>query len=304
MLKKMRFIFISFVIILVSGGWSSVYKNNEELLDNEFYCSYNDYSNYDSVDKIENVLFRGNASGFSVALYGQEFVLLSADDKTDIVKYDENLRWEFKTSGMSYTGGTFVKEFINYVSKNNACPENIDYVFDNNPNLGINKANIYLQKNNSDKSFTLTSYSSFLGASNPDEKPSFEEKKESDLNIDEFYLCDKDGVKQAFQIIGSVIFILKVIIPLILIVLGTIDFAKAILSDDEKNVPETIIKFIKRIVIAVVIFVIPTILNFFFSLVDGASEVGLKYKQCTDCLFDPFNKDICSFETIQDKLEE
>ena len=96
--------------------------------------------------------------------------------------------------------------------------------------------------------------------------------------------------QKTFQIIGYLLFIAKIIVPLLLIILGTIDFAKATISSDDKAPRDAVVALIRRIIIAVIIFFIPTILNFLLSLINGASEAfnDNGFSGCTDCLFDPF----------------
>ena len=47
----------------------------------------------------------------------------------------------------------------------------------------------------------------------------------SDLNF-----CAANGVKLALQIIGYAIFVVKIVIPIVLIVYGTMDIAKAVID--------------------------------------------------------------------------
>lgn len=110
------------------------------------------------------------------------------------------------------------------------------------------------------------------------------------LPIEEINFCDQNGVQKTFQIIGYLLFVAKIIVPLLLIILGTIDFAKATVSSDDKAPRDAVVALIRRIIIAVIIFFIPTILNFLLSLVNGASEAfnDNGFTGCTDCLFDPF----------------
>ena len=111
-----------------------------------------------------------------------------------------------------------------------------------------------------------------------------------DLEIEEINFCEEKGVLKTFQIVGYILFIAKIIVPLLLIILGTIDFAKATISSDDKATKDAVISLIKRVLIAVIIFLIPTILDFLLSLVNGASEAfkDSEFTNCTDCLFDPF----------------
>lgn len=111
-----------------------------------------------------------------------------------------------------------------------------------------------------------------------------------DLIIEEIHFCEESGVQTTFQIVGYLLFAAKIVVPLLLIILGSIDFAKATISSDDKAPKEALMSFIRRVLIAVIIFFIPTILNFLLSLVYGATEAFSddSFESCTDCLFDPF----------------
>lgn len=111
-----------------------------------------------------------------------------------------------------------------------------------------------------------------------------------DLEIEEINFCEESGVLTTFQIVGYLLFVAKIVIPLLLIILGSIDFAKATISSDEKAPKEALVSLIRRILIAVIIFFIPTILNFLLSLVYGAQDAfnNDSFEGCSDCLFDPF----------------
>ena len=61
-------------------------------------------------------------------------------------------------------------------------------------------------------------------------------------------------------------------IPIILIVLGTIDLGKAVISSDEKQVKEAQGKLVKRLIYAVLVFFIVFIVNFVFSMVAQFTE--------------------------------
>ena len=112
------------------------------------------------------------------------------------------------------------------------------------------------------------------------------------LPISEIKFCEENGVRMTFRVIGYALFIAKILIPLLLIILGTIDFVKATLSSSDKAPQEALGAFARRIIIAIIIFLIPTILNLVLSLVDGASEAfkDSKFTDCTNCLFSPFTK--------------
>jgi surface polysaccharide O-acyltransferase-like enzyme len=91
-----------------------------------------------------------------------------------------------------------------------------------------------------------------------------------------------------WQIVGYLFFILKVIIPLIIIILGMIDFAQAVIANDDKTIAEKSIRLIKRIIIGVVIFFIPTLVRVIFFMLpmfnqDMKNDTG----NCITCLTSP-----------------
>lgn len=96
-----------------------------------------------------------------------------------------------------------------------------------------------------------------------------------------------------------VIYIIKILVPIIIIVLGMIDFGKAALSGDDKANVTTITTLGRRLIIGVLIFFIPTILDFFLGLVDGTKESVSKYGPCTKCMLEPFS-DTCKPQNLND----
>lgn len=107
--------------------------------------------------------------------------------------------------------------------------------------------------------------------------------------------CEQEGVLKTFQVLGYILFVLKLLVPLILIIMGSVDFAKAIISSNEKPNAAVLKSFVTRVIIGVIIFLIPSILGFLISLVDGASETFEDggFSKCTDCLLYPLDEDKC-----------
>lgn len=93
-----------------------------------------------------------------------------------------------------------------------------------------------------------------------------------------------------WQLVGQFIFILKILVPIIIIVLGTIDFGKAVISSDDKAVSKSSKKLLTRILIGVCIFFVPTIINIVFGLIgEFSSEMKQDYNNCVKCLTSPYN---------------
>ena len=74
------------------------------------------------------------------------------------------------------------------------------------------------------------------------------------------------GAEDLLDMIKSIITIVKIAIPLILIVTGTMDFAQAIFSSNEDGIKKAQGKFTKRVIMAVVIFLIPSVLKVLLSI--------------------------------------
>ncbi len=144
----------------------------------------------------------------------------------------------------------------------------------------------------------------YLNGSTEDLKQKEEEAKkqenEKDLTIKDVDICspkdadgNPNGVLKAFQIIGYILLIAKLVVPLILIILGSVDFAKAVIASNEKPNKDVIMTLMRRFIAAFIIFFIPTVLNFVLSLVDGASDAvkgddtSHGFTSCATCLLDP-----------------
>ena len=83
------------------------------------------------------------------------------------------------------------------------------------------------------------------------------------------------GLSPIVRIIKKGVFpIVQIGIPILLIVFGTIDLGKAVISSDEKEVKEAQSRLIKRCIYAVAIFFITTLVTLLMSLVATGTEGG------------------------------
>ncbi len=115
-------------------------------------------------------------------------------------------------------------------------------------------------------------------------------------NVEGMNFCSEDSVKMTLNIIGYVVFSLKMIVPLLLIIMGSLDFSKALISSDDKAIKDALGKLIRRIIAGIIVFFIPTILNYAFSLINEVSNNQANFTQCSSCLFTPFNG--CSYKKL------
>ncbi len=99
-------------------------------------------------------------------------------------------------------------------------------------------------------------------------------------------VCNNEGVKNAVLFIGKLVRVAIWAVPLIIIVLGMVDFTKAITSSDEKALGKATEVLIKRIVAGLSVFLIPTII---IAILQNIGIKGIDQNSCVNCLLYPFN---------------
>jgi hypothetical protein len=95
-----------------------------------------------------------------------------------------------------------------------------------------------------------------------------------------FEFCTQQGVLKTLNIIRICIIIAKICAALILIILGSIDFGRVAVSGDEKNMKDTINSFVRRLIIAAVIFFIPSLVN---TIINLATSDDSSFSDCKEC---------------------
>lgn len=80
------------------------------------------------------------------------------------------------------------------------------------------------------------------------------------------------ATKDIWMLVGQVIRIILIVIPVILVLLGTFDLGKAVMAGEEKEIKGAQQMFVKRLIYGVVIFFIPYIIAGVFSLFNGLSN--------------------------------
>lgn len=115
------------------------------------------------------------------------------------------------------------------------------------------------------------------------------------MNISDMYLtmedanelqnvCDQEGILKSFKFLGRILYVVKIVIPILLIVLGTIDFGKTITAGKDDAIVGAAKRLASRAVAGIIIFLLPTIINFVFGLLPQGEN---NYSKCSTCLFNP-----------------
>ena len=104
------------------------------------------------------------------------------------------------------------------------------------------------------------------------------------------HFCEYPGTLRALKILGFVLTIVKIVLPIIIIIVSSIDFAKIAINGKSDDLMKTIPSLAKRLIAAFVIFLLPSLLDFAFTtLVDNDTS---KFTECTTCIFDTENCEI------------
>ena len=92
-----------------------------------------------------------------------------------------------------------------------------------------------------------------------------------------------ETTKGIWSLVGTIVFWIQIVIPVIIILLGTIDLGKAVFSGDEKKVKEAQSTFIKRLIYGVAVFFVVVAVRLVFQALgsDGSSATA---KECFACV--------------------
>ena len=106
----------------------------------------------------------------------------------------------------------------------------------------------------------------------------------AESNISDFEWCAPgSGLVTVFGIVKTCLNVIRLIVPIGLVVMTVLDVSKNVINPDEKD---SMKKIGNRMIAAVVVFLIPTIVNIIMGLVDVAlgSGAGSNYEyNLSDC---------------------
>lgn len=100
-----------------------------------------------------------------------------------------------------------------------------------------------------------------------------------------------------WQLVGQFIFVFKIVIPLVLIILSTIDLGKSAISGDEKALSKSASTLLRRFILGVCIFFVPLVIKVLFTMVSGFSkDMQQDAGNCINCLTSPYNNCDTSYQ--------
>lgn len=89
--------------------------------------------------------------------------------------------------------------------------------------------------------------------------------------------------KKIPEITSWIITIAQILVPVILVIMGSIDFVKAISSQKEDEIKKGMQIFIKRLIVAIIIFFVVVLAKFVVSLFSSGKDESQSIIKCIDC---------------------
>lgn len=93
-------------------------------------------------------------------------------------------------------------------------------------------------------------------------------------------LCD--SLRPVLRIVGYVLLLIKIAVPIMLIVVGVLDLMKATTEKDEKKIKDAQNMLVKRVIVAVLVFLVTTLVSVVMRIVGNTS-----YTKCMECINNP-----------------
>ena len=107
--------------------------------------------------------------------------------------------------------------------------------------------------------------------------------------------CENPDILRIIYFVKILIDIVKIIVPIGLIIIGSIDFSKSVINSDEKEQKKTLNLFIKRLIYAALIFIVPWLVEALISFLGDLTE-GVNW---TDCINNANSEKIEELEKSQ-----
>ena len=101
--------------------------------------------------------------------------------------------------------------------------------------------------------------------------------------LDETGLCTTD-MQNIIAIVGFVLRLIQWVVPIILILLGTIDLVKAVIAGKEDDIKKNQKVLVKRLIAAIIVFLIPLLVTTITGLIGADSWKDCWTKHHTDSI--------------------
>lgn len=105
----------------------------------------------------------------------------------------------------------------------------------------------------------------------------------ADINTDATYTCgalDLEFSGMLPNVIHIIVLLIKIAVPILLIVFGMMDLAKAVMAQKEDEIKKGQQTFIKRLIAAIIVFFIITVVQMVIGFLAGEDD---SVTSCFDC---------------------
>ncbi len=93
-----------------------------------------------------------------------------------------------------------------------------------------------------------------------------------------------DMPEPLINLVIVIVTIIQVVVPIVLVVFGMLDLGRAVFEQKEEDIKKAQGLFVKRLIAAVMVFLVVFIVKFVVTIVAGAIEDSEMLK-CMDCIF-------------------
>jgi len=111
------------------------------------------------------------------------------------------------------------------------------------------------------------------------------EQDPAELDVSSF--CQDAKVARTLKFVGLLLFLAKIFVPALIIILGCLDFFKVMTAGKDDEIKKRLPILIKRFIAGVIIFFIPSVVNFLFNIVEENFDSRSPYSNCRVCILDP-----------------
>lgn len=123
--------------------------------------------------------------------------------------------------------------------------------------------------------------------------PSMPDIPTTDYNRDDDFAGNCEDLAPTLAIGGKLIFVAKILLPLIIIVKSTMDLSKVVISGSNSEIPKQAKKIGISLVAGILIFYIPILINSLFNLINGFEDKRTEdSKICSECILNVYG-DYC-----------
>ena len=95
-------------------------------------------------------------------------------------------------------------------------------------------------------------------------------------------VCSDNGTMVGvWQAVSAVITVIQIVVPILLILMGSIDMVKAVMAGKDDEIKKAQGTLIKRVIAAIIVFFIPLLVQLMLGLIPvGDSNAGVTFKDC------------------------